>query len=119
ERAGAPEDAPGVWHHRYPLARDFRGGANDFLFRGRDGYALVGCGADTAECMVGLERQLGEVGVPLDALHTLVVTHGHPDHWGLADRVRARSRARLLLHEREAAFIGYPYLGGEPDRRQL
>lgn len=119
ERTGAAEVAPGLWHLALPIDRHFLGGANAFLIQDHDGYALVDCGADTAECAVGLAQQLAEVGASLEALHTVVVTHGHPDHWGLADHIRERSQASLVLHEREATFIGYPYVGGEADRQQL
>jgi glyoxylase-like metal-dependent hydrolase (beta-lactamase superfamily II) len=119
DRGTVTEVAPGLWQLALPIRRHFLGGANAYLIRDRDGYALVDCGFDVPECADALVTLLGEVGVTLDALHTIVVTHGHPDHWGLAEQIRERSQARVLLHQREADFIGYPYVGGEADRQQM
>jgi glyoxylase-like metal-dependent hydrolase (beta-lactamase superfamily II) len=119
EHAGATEVAPGVWHLPLSINRHFLGGSNGYLIRDHDGYLLVDCGADTPECGESLEQHLAGLGIPVHAVHTVVVTHGHGDHWGLADGLRARTQARIVLHEREAVFIGYPYVGDESDRRQM
>ena len=119
EPADAVQVATDLWQLTLPIAKHSLGGANAYLIRDRDGYVLVDCGADAVECSEALARQLAVLQVPLDALHTLVVTHWHPDHCGQANRVREWSGAQVVLHEHDAAYLGYASLGDEAQRRQL
>ena len=119
EQLSAVEVAPDLWQLSLPIHTHFLGGANAFLLRGDDGYALIDCGADSPDCVDGLTRFLAELRIPLDALHTIILTHGHPDHSGQANRLREQTRAQILIHERDARFIGYPERGGQADRLQL
>ena len=43
-------------------------------------------------------------------VRSITATHLHPDHIGLADRLRRASGAPLQLHETEAAAIGSPFV---------
>jgi glyoxylase-like metal-dependent hydrolase (beta-lactamase superfamily II) len=119
DQAGAVELAPNLWQLALPITEHSLGGANAFLLRDHDGYVLFDCGTDSPECTDALTRQLAALGVPFAALHTIVVSHGHPDHGGQAQRIQEWSGARTLFHEREARYIGYPHAGGEADRQQL
>jgi glyoxylase-like metal-dependent hydrolase (beta-lactamase superfamily II) len=118
EPLAAVEIATDLWQLPLPIHRHSLGGANAFLIRDHDGYVLFDCGADVAECTDALSGQLTGLGVPLAAIHTLVLSHGHGDHAGLADRVRELTGARIVLHERDEAFIGYPN-GSDADQAQL
>jgi glyoxylase-like metal-dependent hydrolase (beta-lactamase superfamily II) len=115
---GAVEIAPDLWQLPLPIHRHNLGGANAFLVRDTDGYLLFDCGADAPECSEALTGQLDSLGVPLDAIHTLVLSHGHGDHAGLANGFARRSGAEIVLHEREATFVGYPN-AREGDRQQF
>jgi glyoxylase-like metal-dependent hydrolase (beta-lactamase superfamily II) len=112
----AVEMAPGLWQLPLPIHRHSLGGANAFLIRDGDGYALFDCGAEAAESQDTLLAQLGSLGVPLAAIHTVLLSHGHGDHAGPANALRAQSGAQIVLHERELAFIGYPN-ASEDDRQ--
>jgi len=118
EPPAAVEIASDLWQLPLPIHRHSLGGANAFLIRDADGYALFDCGADVAECSEALVGQLGSLGVPFTAIHTLILSHGHGDHAGQAQRVEQQSGARIVFHERETAFIGYPNVGDE-DRQQF
>ena len=52
-----------------------------------------------------LTRALGASGHTIADVASVIVTHLHSDHLGMADRVRAASGAALVLHEREQAAI--------------
>jgi glyoxylase-like metal-dependent hydrolase (beta-lactamase superfamily II) len=114
----AEEIAAGLWQLPLPIHRHSLGGANAFLIRDADGYVLFDCGADVAECVDALAGQLDSLGVPFDAIHTLILSHGHGDHAGQAQRVLDRSGARLVNHQRETSYIGYPNTG-EGDRHRF
>jgi glyoxylase-like metal-dependent hydrolase (beta-lactamase superfamily II) len=100
------EIAPGMWRLTFPIPT-FLKAVNAYLIRDREGYAFVDCGMDTPECWAALGDQLAALNVPLTAIHTIVATHGHPDHTGMANRIRAESDASIWLHGSEVGFIEY------------
>ncbi|MGE3911593.1 MAG: MBL fold metallo-hydrolase [Chloroflexota bacterium] len=114
----AQEIAPDLWQLPLPIHRHSLGGANGYLIRDADGFLLFDCGADVEECVESLAFQLSSLGVPFDAIHTVILSHGHGDHAGQAHRVAARAGARIACHQHETRFIGYPN-GSDADRQQF
>ncbi|MFN8632369.1 MAG: MBL fold metallo-hydrolase [Chloroflexota bacterium] len=112
------EIAHDLWQLPLPIHRHSLGGANAFLIRDRDGYLLFDCGAEVEECTEALDRQLASLGVPFDAIHTLVLSHAHGDHAGQASSVAQRAGAQIAYHPRDAIYMGYPN-AGDADRHQL
>jgi len=104
--AAPQEVAPGIWRLVFPI-NTFLKSVNAYLVSDGGGYALVDCGMDTEECWAELHAQLAALNVPLHALHTIVATHGHPDHTGMADRIRRETEVAVWLHASEQAFIEY------------
>ena len=84
-----------------------------YLFVGDGDCLLVDSGWNTPESFEALRRQMDDLGLGLKAIRRLVVTHVHPDHYGLAGHVRQESGAQLIMHERDRAFIRSRYL--EPE----
>lgn len=75
--------------------------ANLFVIPDDQGFSLidVGCGG-----LSGPEHLLGGLahwGLNLKDLHTVVLTHAHPDHMGAMDWVCEEARPRVLLHHLE------------------
>ena len=69
---------------------------------------LIDAGGLNDDHLDALGAGLASVGHNLDDVATVTVTHLHPDHLGLADRVRARSGARIALHSVEQASLLSP-----------
>lgn len=86
---------------------------NVYLVRDVDGYVLVDCGLEVDESRAVLEDGLRWLGATPDAIHTVVVTHGHHDHFGLAEHLHREHGARVWLHESDLAYIRHRY--GDPD----
>jgi glyoxylase-like metal-dependent hydrolase (beta-lactamase superfamily II) len=82
------------------------GVTTDYLLKGQDGYLLIDTGfaRDYGAFIDGLTR----VGVGLDEIKALLLTHGHDDHAGFAARLLEETGARLIVH-RDAI----PLLRGE------
>jgi glyoxylase-like metal-dependent hydrolase (beta-lactamase superfamily II) len=118
EPLAAVEIAADLWQLPLPIYKHNLGGANAFLIRDADGYLLFDCGADVSECSETFAHHLHTLDVPASAIHTLVLSHGHGDHSGMANRVARETGARIALHERDATFVGYPN-GSEADRAQF
>jgi glyoxylase-like metal-dependent hydrolase (beta-lactamase superfamily II) len=101
----ATEIAPGFWRLTMPIPGHTLGGVCAFLVRDHDGYALIDSGMDIPSCAEALEAHLAALGVPVSALHTILLTHCHPDHLGQASRLRDRSDARVWLHAQDAPLV--------------
>lgn len=80
-----------------------------YFIRG-DGGVLVDTGWDTPESFAALKRQMSEVGFEVKDIRQIVLTHFHPDHYGLARRLKELSGAEVWLHEMEENFINSRYL---------
>ncbi|MDX2008487.1 MAG: MBL fold metallo-hydrolase [Meiothermus sp.] len=74
--------AAGVFAIPVPIPYPFRY-VNCYLLLG-DGAVLVDCALDTPEATAALEAALLEHGLRYADLERLVLTHHHPDHYGLA-----------------------------------
>ena len=76
-----------------------------YLLRG-DRPILVDAGPNTPEAWEALTAGLAKWHTPLTALRTIILTHGHPDHYGQAARVAAASGASVWgPEEPDRAFI--------------
>jgi glyoxylase-like metal-dependent hydrolase (beta-lactamase superfamily II) len=71
-----------------------------YLLKGRDGYLMVDTGY--AQDYDAFREGLARLGIALDEIKTLLLTHGHDDHAGFAARVLAATGARVIAH-RDAA----------------
>jgi glyoxylase-like metal-dependent hydrolase (beta-lactamase superfamily II) len=78
---------------------------NSYLLTADDGYVLVDCGWDLPVVLEALQAALAEAGISLDAVRRLVVTHYHPDHYGLAGTLVRLGRPRLLMHRLDWAYV--------------
>jgi glyoxylase-like metal-dependent hydrolase (beta-lactamase superfamily II) len=63
------------------------------------GIAVVDPGLPGEDSFRDLTDRLGRAGYRVSDVHTVVVTHSHPDHFGGAMRLRAESGADILTHE--------------------
>jgi glyoxylase-like metal-dependent hydrolase (beta-lactamase superfamily II) len=100
---------PGVWRLPLPLRDSPLGHVNTYLVRADDGYLLVDCGWDTADTLHALEGHLRALDIRMPDVRHLVITHIHPDHYGLAGRLREISRADLSFHRLERLYIESRY----------
>lgn len=72
-----------------------------YLVRQNSGWLMIDAGLNHRDCFNSLCRQLAVLGIPLNDIRWLVVTHFHPDHFGLAGRITAASGATLVMHQRD------------------
>jgi glyoxylase-like metal-dependent hydrolase (beta-lactamase superfamily II) len=76
-----------------------------YAFQVPDGVVLVDPGWNTQEALTALQEGLAGFGAALEDVRGVLVTHIHPDHYGLAARVREVSGAWVGLHPADAALI--------------
>ena len=76
----------------------FEGELNLYVIAG-DPLTLIDTGIGTPEALVALEKGLVDLGLSIDAVRQVVLTHKHADHIGLAGDIRERSGATVYVHE--------------------
>jgi len=93
------EVAPGVLRIQLPMDLPGLGHVNCYAIEDRNGVALIDPGTPSQKSWKVLTSQLAKAGLPLKRVHTVVITHSHPDHYGAAQRIRDVSGAELVTHE--------------------
>ncbi len=103
------EVAPGIHQFKVPLPNKWLPYVLVYCIKGDDGYTLIDCGWNTEEAWSALTKQLGDIGADVQHISHLIVTHIHPDHYGLAGRLKEASGCEVVLHEREQQMIDSRY----------
>ena len=96
---------PGLWSIPVPLPRNPLRYVLVYALECDDGIALVDAGWNTEEAWGALLAGLETIGAGLDQVRAVLVTHIHPDHYGLAGRIREASGAWVGLHPADAAVL--------------
>ena len=99
------EIVPGVRQLKVPIPNNPLGNLLAYLIATGEGYVLIDTGWNHPKSFASLEGQLQEQGVAFRDILAILITHRHPDHFGLARRVRELSGAPVFLHRREAASV--------------
>ncbi len=60
---------------------------------------LVDCALDTSEARAALEAALHELNLEFSDVERIIVTHHHPDHYGLAGWIQSVSNCQILMLE--------------------
>jgi glyoxylase-like metal-dependent hydrolase (beta-lactamase superfamily II) len=112
----AQELAPKLWRIPIPLpaipGAEHLGFCNAYLVGGEP-WLLIDTGMHTDEAWRALEAGLREAGVAWEALEVVLVTHHHPDHYGMSRPIRERSGARVMLHRRDVEMMYESMWGGQ------
>lgn len=98
------EIVPGLWRISLPLPFDLRQ-VHVHLVRLPDGWMLVDTGLDSDACREALAAGLAAMGIAMDEIRVILLTHTHPDHVGNGIRYQRESGARLLLHRDEQDLL--------------
>src|SRR5207245_1285566 len=106
------EVAPGIFRLELPMPFELRH-VNVYLLRDGDAYTLVDTGLQTEESRQVLNQQLAGLKVPIKRINRILITHIHPDHFGLAGELRERSGAELIIHRLEVALMEPRYARAE------
>jgi glyoxylase-like metal-dependent hydrolase (beta-lactamase superfamily II) len=68
------------------------------------GLVVVDCGWHSDDAWRALTDGIARTGHELRHVRTVLITHSHADHYGLAGRLREASGAQVVLHSVEAGF---------------
>jgi len=101
---------PGIHHLQLPLPVTGLKRVNIYLIQGDNGYLLIDTGWNTDEAFDSLKKQMAELDIDFKDISQIIVTHIHPDHYGLAGRLKQLSQAKLLFHHLEENLIEPRYI---------
>jgi glyoxylase-like metal-dependent hydrolase (beta-lactamase superfamily II) len=82
---------------------------NIYLIEGTKGNLLIDTGFDTPEAFGALRDALKFSGFGFKDITVIAATHIHPDHYGLVDKLKQMSGAKVALSDIEAKFIDSRY----------
>ncbi len=100
---------PGLWSIPVPVPNNPIRYILVYALELRNGAALVDAGWNTDEAWQALVNGLRVAGFAAGDVRGVLVTHLHPDHYGLAARVRAASGAWIALHHADASVLEERY----------
>ena len=92
------EVAPNILRSQLPIFLPGLGHVNCYFLQDERGVAIVDPGLPGPQSWRALVDRLKQAGYKPKDVHTVVVTHSHPDHFGGAGRFRDQYGADILTH---------------------
>ena len=104
------EVRPGLWSIPVPIPNNPLRYVLVYGFESNQGITLVDAGWNTDEAWDALSEGLRIAGGSMSDVTGVMVTHIHPDHYGLAGRVRDATGAWIGLHPADASLLEERYV---------
>ena len=92
------EVAPNVLRAQLPIEMPGLGHVNMYVLEDAEGFAVVDPGLPGDDSWSAVVDRLDKANAPMARVHTVVVTHSHPDHFGNAMRLVEATEADFLTH---------------------
>ncbi|MBB6170370.1 glyoxylase-like metal-dependent hydrolase (beta-lactamase superfamily II) [Nocardiopsis mwathae] len=96
----------GIWSIPVPIPDNPLGYTLIYALESPSGPVLVDAGWEHEESWRALCSGLEHMGSSIADVRGVVITHFHPDHSGLAGRVRAASGAWIAMHQADIDLLG-------------
>jgi glyoxylase-like metal-dependent hydrolase (beta-lactamase superfamily II) len=96
--AEVTEMAPGILRSQLPISLPGLGHVNCYFLEDERGVAIVDPGLPGPQSWRALVDRLKRAGYKPRNVHTVIVTHSHPDHFGGAGRLRDTYGAEVISH---------------------
>jgi len=97
-RTEVSEVAPDVLRMELPIHMPGLGHVNCYAIVDKNGAAIVDPGLPGPGTWRALGDRLRQAGLTTGDVHTVIVTHSHPDHFGGASRFARESGAKIVAH---------------------
>ena len=102
---------PGIYQIQVPIPDNPLGHLNAYLIEGTEGWLMIDTGWFTPDAFGALETGIKDLGLTLTDISTIIITHMHPDHYGLAGKIKQLSpQTELFAHRWEAELIESRYI---------
>lgn len=80
-----------------------------YMIKSGSETVLVDCGWNTDAAFAALEEGMAEHGATPAGITKLVITHVHPDHYGMSGRLKRIADCDVVIHEKDAEIITTRY----------
>jgi len=108
------EIVTGVHQLRIPFPEGAERVTNAYVVEGNRGSILIDCGWDTSEAIWAFREELRVGNLSFEDINWIVVTHVHPDHFGLAAKLRELCGAKVVMHRLDAEAVDARYVHPGP-----
>ncbi len=113
------EIVAGVHQLQIPFPEGIRGDTNVYVVEGNEGSILIDTGWDSPDGLKAFIQGLEWDRLKLRDIKQIVVTHIHPDHYGLAGKVKELCGAKIAMHKLEGELINLRYVNFEELLRKV
>jgi len=86
---------------------------NIYLIQEDNGYLLIDTGWNNKESFDSLKQHMAEAGADFEDIRRIIITHTHPDHYGLVYRLKQLCQAELITSNEEKDAIEARYINLE------
>jgi glyoxylase-like metal-dependent hydrolase (beta-lactamase superfamily II) len=100
----------GIHQIKIPFPQGIPQYTNVYIVEGSKGNIMVDAGWDTPEALSVLHDGLRKDYLRLKDIKMIVITHIHPDHYGLASKIKQLCDAKIAMHRVEAELINSRYV---------
>ena len=104
-REGVEEITPGILRVQLPISLPGLGHVNCYAMEDSRGITLVDPGLPGPRTWRALQKTLRSAGLPVERVHTVIVTHSHPDHFGQAGTFKRKFGAEVITHRAFRTFL--------------
>lgn len=98
------EVARDVLRMQLPIQMPGLGHVNMYCLLDDTGAAVIDPGLPGDESWVAIEQRLARANLRVRDVHTVIVTHSHPDHFGGAGRFFAETGCKVIAHRAFSVF---------------
>ena len=109
----------GINQIKVPLPKVGMDSINVYIIEGANGNLMIDTGWNTAESFNELAKEMKASGFAMKDITQIVVTHVHPDHFGLAGKIADLTGASVMISEIENNLLDSRYLHPENLLKQL
>ncbi len=95
----------GVHQIKIPAPGNASWATNAYIIEGSNGHILVDSGWDSQESLWALQEGIRGANLKLRDIRKMVITHIHPDHYGLSSKIKQICGAQLAIHRTDADII--------------
>ena len=117
------EIARGIYQIRIPLSEDLNfalEGLNCYLIEGTKGWFMIDTGWFLPVSFGALEESLHSLKIDFSDIQTIILTHSHPDHYGMAGKIKQQSPGvKLICHRWESDLIEFRYINFSEPREDI
>jgi glyoxylase-like metal-dependent hydrolase (beta-lactamase superfamily II) len=109
----------GINQIRLPLPNTSLDSVNVYIIEGTSGNLMIDTGWNTPECFNALAQEMKNSGFAMKDITDIVITHVHPDHFGLAGKIAELSGAKIMVEGIESSLLDSRYIHPEDLVRKM